>query len=680
MSSEVLKKFGRYFLLDLIAQGGMAEIYRARLATKDGAGRLVVVKRIQAGFGGNHEFLNMFKSEIKVTMGFNHPNIVQVYDFGDEQNQPFITMELVDGKNLRQLLNRFKELGQAFPVELAAAVIEQAACGLHYAHTYKDKITGTSLEIVHRDISPQNIIISYEGSVKIIDFGIAKATTNSEHTRAGVIKGKPSYLAPEQISGDALDGRTDLFALGAVFWELLCGRKLFAGENDLAVLKLIESCTTSVRPPSQVNPNVPKEIDTIVMKLLSKQPEKRYQTGDELARALRRFLHAFAPEFAPSDLSTVTKELFHREIVEDRKKIQRLNERVEQLMQNDIPDIVNPGGKDERPEETTTFVARPPTALPQPKVEFKVDEKQDVPVLQVERPPMPPRAPTARPGYGIKEVGTGRPTATNYPRSPAVATGTMSRVSGKTARPQYEDSGSNFGLKGAVAAAVVLLVSGWAGPRFFGTDVPIISKLIYRGPASVTSPVPVPVPVPTVDAQTAPVQGEPEPVGAPAKLRLKIFPEGNDAKISVNGKFVDPSDPVIDVKTDSPLELLVQRPGFEDARSEFKIDSRSLEANGEYVKEIALEPKRGQVEGTIPAGADVGYLTLRSTPGAHTQIYVNGVFFKTQYAPFELLKLPVGRISVRLYNGTLDLEDQVSVDIEKNKTKQVQSNLKPRKR
>ncbi len=329
---EGLKKFGRYFLLDQIAQGGMAEIYRARLASADGAGRLMVIKRIQAGYGANAEFLQMFKSEIKVTMGFNHPNIVQLYDFGEEQQQPYIAMELVDGKSLRQFMQRFSENKQTFPVELATHIIEQAASGLHYAHSFKDKISGEPLNIVHRDISPQNILISFEGNVKVIDFGIAKATTNVESTRAGVIKGKPSYLSPEQISGETLDGRSDIFALGAVLWEILTGKKLFAGENDLAVLKLIESCQTYVKPPSTLNPKIPKELDTIVLKTLTKQRENRFQTAEELQRALHKFLYAFSPEFNPSDLSYYAKDLFKGEIVEDRKLIQKLNDKVENLL------------------------------------------------------------------------------------------------------------------------------------------------------------------------------------------------------------------------------------------------------------------------------------------------------------------------------------------------------------
>jgi serine/threonine-protein kinase len=330
--AEVLKKFGRYFLLDHLAQGGMAEIFRARLASSDGAGRIIVIKRIQGGFGANKEFLQMFKSEIKVTMGFNHPNIVQLYDFGEENDQPFIAMEWMDGRNLRQLTTRFAELKQPFPVELVSYIIEQSAAGLHYAHSFKDKITGTPLNIVHRDISPQNILVSFEGGVKVIDFGIAKATTNVESTRAGVIKGKPSYLSPEQISGETLDGRSDIFALGAVFWELLTGRKLFAGDSDLAVLKLIESCQTHVKPPSTLNPKIPKELDYIVLRTLAKQKEKRFQTAEELQRALHKFLFSYMPEFNPSDLSFHARDLFKNEIVEDRKLMQKLHEKAEKIL------------------------------------------------------------------------------------------------------------------------------------------------------------------------------------------------------------------------------------------------------------------------------------------------------------------------------------------------------------
>ncbi len=467
---EVLKKFGRYFLLDQIAQGGMAEIYRARLASREGAGRLIVIKRIQAGYGSNNEFLQMFKSEIKVTMSLNHPNIAALFDFGSEDGLPYIAMELVDGKNLRQLMSRFAEVKQPFPVELAAFIIEQAACGLGYAHAFKDKITGEPLNIIHRDISPQNILISYEGTVKVIDFGIAKATVNNEFTRAGVIKGKPSYLSPEQISGDHLDGRCDIFALGTVLWELLAGRKLFSGENDLAVLKQIESVQTHLRPPSAINPKVPKELDYIVLKALQKQPDKRYQTAVELQRALHKFVYNYMPDFDPVSLGYIAKDLFKEEILEDRKRVQRLNERVEALLytgDEESTGIQAPAKKDK--EETTTALepvqkstgareAFHPESIKNTNVEIdlsKMLKSTSTPRVTPSSQPSPIPLPGNMTGGGTRMTGThtqarARPTYTGDYQRPSSGGGDWARI-------------LYFGAAAVVALAVV-------GPKF-GIDM-----------------------------------------------------------------------------------------------------------------------------------------------------------------------------------------------------------------
>ena len=201
-------------------------------------------------------------------------------------------MELVDGRNLRQVLSKIGHKQQRIPVPASCFIIEQTAAGLHYAHAFKDRITGEALNLVHRDVSPQNILVSYDGNIKVIDFGIAKATTNGEATRAGVIKGKLSYLSPEQVMGEVLDARSDIFALGIVLWELLTGKRLFVaeGDNEFQVLKMIESCNSFVKPPSSINPEVPKELDEIVMRALTRDPNKRFQTGDERARSLRKLL------------------------------------------------------------------------------------------------------------------------------------------------------------------------------------------------------------------------------------------------------------------------------------------------------------------------------------------------------------------------------------------------------
>jgi serine/threonine protein kinase len=666
--TEVLKKFGRYFLLDQIAQGGMAEIYRARLASKEGAGRLLVIKRIQAGFGGNAEFLQMFKSEIKTTMGFNHSNIAQLYDFGEEGEQPYIAMELVDGKNLRQFLTRFAELKQNFPIELAAHIIEQSASGLHYAHTFKDKITGEPLNVVHRDISPQNIIIAYEGNVKVIDFGIAKARTNSEHTRAGVIKGKPSYLSPEQISGDHLDGRTDLFALGAVFWELLTGKKLFQGDNDLAVLKLIESCTTSIRPPSELNPNVPKELDAIVMKMLQKNPDKRYQTGDELARAIRRFMVSYSPEFSPSDISHVAKEIFNREIVEDRKKIQRLNDRVEQLMVTEIP-VINTM-MDQAPsvahEDTTTHIAKHKSASK--PADFKMEKE------------------------AVAQKFTVEPVRHTPPPAPSKTRTSMSQSTQGSRQTQFskyayvhtdaEKKSGGFGfLKWGTAVASIIGVS-LAGPQFFGFSVPILSDLL--GAKLPISEERVVNESPTEDPASAQASFEVKntrPVSLTAVLKLNVFPQGVEGKISVNGKVLDAANPVIEVSTDAPLELAIERPGFQPFKSEFVVSSKTLDANNIFTKEVTLEP----VQNRMPArtaevdNENYGYLTVLSTPSAEVTIFVDGKPWSKKYAPFERLKVPTGKFELRFYNATLDLEDKMQFQIEKAQAKRVQSSLKPKR-
>lgn len=353
--SENLKKFGKYFLLDKIAQGGMAEIFRARMAFSQGGSRILAIKKVIASYSENEDFVSMFKSEIKTTSGLTHPNIVQVYDYGDENQSLYIAMEWIDGKNLRQVLGRLQERKQLLPIDLAIWVVEQAALGLSYAHHYKDKLMGTNLNIVHRDISPQNILISYDGTVKIIDFGIAKAITNIESTRAGVIKGKPSYLSPEQISGDTLDGRSDLFALGVVFWELLTGRKLFQGDNDYAILKLIETCEQSVKPPSAYNPAINPDLDAIVLKCLKRNRDHRYAGTDELQRALHKFLYQNYTDFNPTNLSEYTKDLFKLEIIEDRKRLGFLNEKAEKLLA-ELP----PTKKPELEDETRTLLTAPP--------------------------------------------------------------------------------------------------------------------------------------------------------------------------------------------------------------------------------------------------------------------------------------------------------------------------------
>ena len=312
------ERFGRYLILDHLVDGGMAKICRARFLGEQ-ADKVVAIKMVQPQYSKDEGFKTMFMDEIKVTFGLIHPNVIQTYDYGMHKEQLYVAMEYCDGRNLKEYLEKLKERKFVFPVEISTYIISQACQGLFYAHTFRDKLTGLEANIIHRDISPHNIMLTYDGSIKIIDFGIAKSQTNSEATQAGTIKGKLSYLAPEYLEGMELDARYDQFALGITLWEMLCSRKLFKENNDLAVLKKIQQCKIPV--PSSINPNVPAELDEIVLKALSKDRTKRYDNLDQMNRALMKFLYAKYPDFNATDLSYFSQELFREEIKKDREKM-----------------------------------------------------------------------------------------------------------------------------------------------------------------------------------------------------------------------------------------------------------------------------------------------------------------------------------------------------------------------
>ena len=317
IDTKKFQRFGKYLILDHLVDGGMAKICRARYLGEQ-ANKMVAVKMVQPQFSNDEAFVRMFQDELNITFGMLHPNIMQVYDYGKTNGQLYTAMEYIHGANLKQYLDRLKEKKVVFPVEISCYIISQVCLGLHYAHTFTDKLTGKPYNVVHRDISPHNIMLTYDGAVKVIDFGIAKANTNSEATQAGTIKGKMSYLAPEYLDGLELDARYDEFAVGITLWELLCSRRLFQASNDLAVLKQIQAC--KIVPPSQINPSVPKELDAIVMKALSKDRSQRYDNLDQMNRALVRFLYSQYPDFNASDLNTFSEDLFRTEIISDSEK------------------------------------------------------------------------------------------------------------------------------------------------------------------------------------------------------------------------------------------------------------------------------------------------------------------------------------------------------------------------
>lgn len=313
------EQFGKYVLLEKIASGGMAEVYLAKSAVANGLNKFVAVKRILPQYSQNEEFVDMFKEEAKVAINLNHGNIVSIYDFGVEKKQFFLVMEFMEGRNLRQVINELKKNNKSFSIDQAIFMIKEVAAGLDHAHRCVDANSGRPLNITHRDMSPQNIMISFEGEVKVIDFGIAKAETEKEETKAGTLKGKFSYMSPEQAEGLPIDPRTDVFALGIVLWELLANDRLFTGSNEATILRKVREC--QIPQIRKVNPLVPQELERIVMKALAKDRNVRYQTAANLHRDLNRFLNTQFPDFSVHDFSSSLKESFRGAFLEAREKL-----------------------------------------------------------------------------------------------------------------------------------------------------------------------------------------------------------------------------------------------------------------------------------------------------------------------------------------------------------------------
>jgi serine/threonine-protein kinase len=279
--------FGRYELLKRLAGGGMGEVYLARQRGLDGFQKLLVIKTLLPHLCEDEEFITMFKDEARLTAQLIHPNICQVFEFDQVDSTYYIAMEYLRGEDLRRLWKASETKGKPLRVPLICRVIADAAAGLDFAHSLRNQ-QGEPYHIVHRDISPQNILVTFEGGVKVIDFGVAKAAGRAQHTRTGALKGKYSYMSPEQVAGKEIDGRTDIFALGIVLHELLTGRRLFKADSDVQTLERVRQAV--VPPPSSINPQIPQSLDGIVLHALAKDREQRFQTAQEFRLALEDWL------------------------------------------------------------------------------------------------------------------------------------------------------------------------------------------------------------------------------------------------------------------------------------------------------------------------------------------------------------------------------------------------------
>ena len=311
--------FGKYLLLDRINIGGMAEVWRGKAFGAGGFERLVAIKRILPNIAEDDEFISMFIDEAKISVQLTHANIAQIYELGQIANSYFIAMEYIPGKDMRAIFDRCRKKAEPAPIPLVAYCVSKMCEGLDYAHRKKDGM-GRDLNIVHRDISPQNILISYEGEVKVIDFGIAKAAGKATKTQAGILKGKFGYMSPEQIRGLPLDRRSDIFAIGVCLYEMLTGERLFVGDSDFSVLEKVRKA--EVAPPSTYNRRIPEALEKIVLKALARDVDERYQYANELGDDLQRFLLTSESIFSRKDLMQYMKSTFAEDVEREKLRLQ----------------------------------------------------------------------------------------------------------------------------------------------------------------------------------------------------------------------------------------------------------------------------------------------------------------------------------------------------------------------
>jgi serine/threonine protein kinase len=433
--------FGRYLLLDRIASGGMAEVWRAKIFGADDFQRIIAIKKILPHVCEDQEFVQMFKDEAKITVQLQHANIGQVHELGKEGDTLFIAMEYISGKDGKTIWSYQRQRNAPLPIPLSCMIVQKMCEGLDYAHRKRDNF-GTDLRIVHRDVSPQNVLISWEGEIKVIDFGIAKAAGKASKTQAGILKGKFGYMAPEQVRGLPIDQRADVFALGVCLYEFVTGERAFLADSDFSLLEMVRN--VELKPPTLINAQVPPEVEGIIYKALAKEADDRYPWASDMAEDLQRYLLMQGKSPSRNDLSNYLRQSFAQDY--DKERL-----RMESYRDLEMPDLPPP-------KPVVAAPVAPPPNLGRDAVAAALDEEMGLaPSSRAGSQPgsgAPGAAPPLRrPGGGTSEPKV-RPAAA--PQAAPVAT-----VEAEPAPPKGK------GLKPILAGVGIfmgiLLVAGGAG-------------------------------------------------------------------------------------------------------------------------------------------------------------------------------------------------------------------------
>lgn len=694
--AQAYEYFGKYILLEKLATGGMAEVFLARAPGADGIGKFVAIKRILPQFAESPEFIDMFRDEAKIAINLTHSNIVSIQEFDIQSNQFFIVMDFVEGKNLRQILNKLKKVNQKLTIEQIVYICKETAAGLDHAHRCLDGTTGKPLNITHRDMSPQNVMTSFEGEVKIVDFGIAKAESQMETTRAGTLKGKFGYMSPEQAEGQTVDLRTDIFSLGIVLWELLANDRLFVANNEINTLRKIRDC--QVPSLRKIDPNIHAELERIVMKALTRDRNLRYQTAAALHRDLNRFLNRQFPDFSPHDFAVSIKTLFADEILNNRKKFvefARVPFRNDMGNNNNghrTPSARQPQQQQQQDQDPDNdFGSNPSSKTSFERPEFKEQEKSQSVRAPVQTPPPPTQTQSASIPAQKSLLDEGALMRNIYETNssqfaPDLKSVTSRRPVSNSLPTEDFETDDDFQLTRPrsltwVLRLVMVGLFMFVGYSYFAkyytnmmrpvirmTDpflAPLHTALGISGEQKLTSHSPTnphqknspPAPVaaaPQVPAPApAPVAApEPAPVEPPRELLTSVIVTSNPsgAEVFINGKstgMITPSR--VELPAERTFDLTLRKMGYADT-SRKDMDRAALAGR------LAFELQK----------AMVGFVDIDVKPPRNVRLLVNGQPLSFDSLPLQKVAIPAdSRVMIRAedYENRTYVEKSISVGL-----------------
>lgn len=639
------QRVGRFELIRKIATGGMAELFLARFTGPGGFEKRCALKRILPQFAEDEEFTRMFLNEAKVAAMFDHPNLAQIFELGtdDATGQHFIAMELINGMDLRQLQRMCRDRGEDVPAEIAAYMMVQALDGLAYAHEFRDPNTNRPLHLVHRDVSPQNILVSFEGAIKLVDFGIVKANTTEGHTQTGMLKGKIAYMSPEQATGEKLDARSDVFSIGAVLYELVTGVKPFRATTEIMTLKAI--LELDPQPITHFVPDCPQGIEKAIYRSLSKRREDRHQNAREFQVDLLNTLRSCPVPLDRHVLAQYVRALTETE--HDRFDATQL--KIPRALpapdHSSTPRYVAPTPAPTSPNDPNVETFRREaqavfqSALDAPSIKRRSQASQEVPAMVPPATLVPPHAgPTPAPQVSSAP----RPMAPNIAVATASNSGTHSGLYPRgsvdlSVIDEARAAGIGGGTKKLLILFLVLIGSGLA----FGT------AMLFLQPEEPTVITALP---------SATVFEPPQEKKVPPPVEQKAAEQKPVEQKVVEQKPVEQK-PVV---TQEPAKAVDREPHKEAARDrESAKEKRDRKKEEREAKREAKEREAVKEKAPPPSG---GTLTLNTVPRG---LIVKLGDKKLGTTPLEDVELPPGKHTLSLTQSKLGIARTVTVEIKK---------------